>query len=226
MHFLMMPFVVATWVKNWFWAFIFAFIQVFILWSLNFIAVEIENPFGTDANDLDGKHMQLEINRQLAMLLQPETICTPQLSENAVWSADPKRPVYLIEAGGAQSFHECWHGSIKVEQKSTEGKTAYRSGPAGKSTSLGFSSTSMAAASISADQKDGADGTETFAGFGTGYASDSMTPQGSRGSRKIPKSVRQSLRSAIMAEGRRSNAQRDTKEASRSSSARSQNNFP
>jgi len=37
-----------------FGAFIFVALQVFILWALNFIAIEIENPFGTDANDIDG----------------------------------------------------------------------------------------------------------------------------------------------------------------------------
>ena len=33
-------------------------LQVFILWSLNAIALEIENPFGFDANDIDAQAMQ------------------------------------------------------------------------------------------------------------------------------------------------------------------------
>merc|ERR1712232_954763 len=89
LHWLAAPFVVSQWVTQPAWAFIFVFIQVFILWSLNFIAVEIENPFGTDANDLDGRHMQVEMNNHLLMLLQPETIRTPSSSETAQWAADP-----------------------------------------------------------------------------------------------------------------------------------------
>lgn len=79
LHWLIVPFVTTQWVQYPFWAFVFVFVQVFILWSLNFIAVEIENPFGSDANDLDGHHMQLEMNRQLTLLLQPSTMRSPTL---------------------------------------------------------------------------------------------------------------------------------------------------
>ena len=33
-------------------------LQVFILWSLNLIAIEIDEPFGRDTNDIDGDRMQ------------------------------------------------------------------------------------------------------------------------------------------------------------------------
>merc|ERR550532_1098574 len=58
-HWICAPFVFNQWTKTPFWSFVFVFIQVFVLWTLNFIAVEIENPFGEDANDLDGTFMQL-----------------------------------------------------------------------------------------------------------------------------------------------------------------------
>eukprot|EP00971_Amphidinium_carterae_P108138 2140811-Amphidinium_carterae.1 len=57
-HVLVAPVVTSQWVNSPVWAGLFVFVTVFILWSLNFIAVEIENPFGTDANDLDGEFMQ------------------------------------------------------------------------------------------------------------------------------------------------------------------------
>jgi hypothetical protein len=84
LHWAVVPFVVVHWVTHPAWAFVFALIQVFILWALNFIAVEIENPFGKDANDLDGQHMQDEFNRHLMLLLQKETLRVPQLSERYV----------------------------------------------------------------------------------------------------------------------------------------------
>lgn len=88
LHWLLGPFVFSQWVTEPVWAFLFVFIQVFVLWSLNFIAVEIENPFGNDKNDLDGVHMQAELNRHLLMLLSPTTLKIPKLSDKAVWTED------------------------------------------------------------------------------------------------------------------------------------------
>merc|ERR1712061_29803 len=50
MHWLMSPVIISQWVHSPIFAGTFVFIQVLIVWSLNFIAVEIDNPFGTDAN--------------------------------------------------------------------------------------------------------------------------------------------------------------------------------
>jgi len=82
-HWLIVPFVTATWVSTPVWAAIFVVLQVLILWSLNFIAREIENPFGTDANDIDGRYMQEELNRHLLLLLQSESLRTPHLVPDA-----------------------------------------------------------------------------------------------------------------------------------------------
>lgn len=104
-HWLICPFVTTQWVTFPVWAFIIVFIQVFILWSLNFIAVEIENPFGTDANDLDGRHMQREMNSHLLLLLQPATVRVPQLSSRATWS---RRTFGTIQIGQEESFLDVW----------------------------------------------------------------------------------------------------------------------
>mmetsp|Transcript_44263 Transcript_44263/g.102241 ORF Transcript_44263/g.102241 Transcript_44263/m.102241 type:complete len:605 (+) Transcript_44263:35-1849(+) len=81
LHWLVAPFVISQWVTSAAWAAIFVIIQVFILWALNFIAIEIENPFGSDPNDLDGRRMQEELNTHLLMLLRVEAARTPQLVE-------------------------------------------------------------------------------------------------------------------------------------------------
>lgn len=83
MHWLIAPFIVCTWTTAPVWAAIFTFVQVFILWSLHFIAVEIENPFGVDDNDLDQKRMHADADRRLALLIsapskRTPTLCTPQ----------------------------------------------------------------------------------------------------------------------------------------------------
>lgn len=83
-HWTISPFVVSQWVYHPMWAAVFTFTQVFILWALNFIAVEIENPFGQDENDLDGRQMQVEMNKHLMVLLSPEAMRLPQLSAHAL----------------------------------------------------------------------------------------------------------------------------------------------
>merc|ERR1712032_273008 len=69
LHWIIVPFVVAQWVHKWWWAVAFSFLQVFTLWTLNLIAVELENPFGTDPNDIDSVQMQQVMNNHLRLLM-------------------------------------------------------------------------------------------------------------------------------------------------------------
>lgn len=52
---------------------LFCFIPIFGLFSMNFIAIELENPFGIDTNDLPLQHFQDEMNSCLLMLLHDNT---------------------------------------------------------------------------------------------------------------------------------------------------------
>lgn len=79
-HWLLVPLVACGWSPSWWIAFVFTFLQVFILWALNTTAVEIENPFGSDDNDLDGRGLQSQMNRHLEILLDDSTMKTPGLS--------------------------------------------------------------------------------------------------------------------------------------------------
>eukprot|EP00418_Pyrodinium_bahamense_P072187 CAMPEP_0179076636 /NCGR_PEP_ID=MMETSP0796-20121207/34203_1 /TAXON_ID=73915 /ORGANISM="Pyrodinium bahamense, Strain pbaha01" /LENGTH=516 /DNA_ID=CAMNT_0020773895 /DNA_START=180 /DNA_END=1730 /DNA_ORIENTATION=- len=78
-HWLGTPVVIAQWVSSPWWGAVFSFTQVFIYWCLNMIAVEIENPFGMDPNDIDAAAMQQEMNRNLLLLMEPSTKRTPRL---------------------------------------------------------------------------------------------------------------------------------------------------
>eukprot|EP00403_Amphidinium_massartii_P013821 CAMPEP_0178407026 /NCGR_PEP_ID=MMETSP0689_2-20121128/19216_1 /TAXON_ID=160604 /ORGANISM="Amphidinium massartii, Strain CS-259" /LENGTH=638 /DNA_ID=CAMNT_0020028087 /DNA_START=29 /DNA_END=1942 /DNA_ORIENTATION=+ len=84
-HWLLVPVVTSQWVSHAVWAAVFCFIQVFILWSLNLIAIEIDNPFGRDMNDIDASRMQKEINTHLTLLVMPSTERTPKLLRNGSW---------------------------------------------------------------------------------------------------------------------------------------------
>eukprot|EP00931_Biecheleriopsis_adriatica_P055563 TRINITY_DN32888_c0_g1_i1.p1 TRINITY_DN32888_c0_g1~~TRINITY_DN32888_c0_g1_i1.p1 ORF type:complete len:375 (+),score=89.91 TRINITY_DN32888_c0_g1_i1:82-1206(+) len=88
MHFLISPLVTCMWVDTIYACAGFSFVQCFPLFALNYIATDIENPFGHDQNDLDGYGMHNEFNQQLLMLLQLEQKKTPHLSSDAI--RDPR----------------------------------------------------------------------------------------------------------------------------------------
>lgn len=67
------------WIKSPAYASILVFLQVFFLWALHFISEEIENPFGSDANDLDGQQMQDEFDRHLLLLIGSSNLHVPTL---------------------------------------------------------------------------------------------------------------------------------------------------
>jgi len=108
MHWLVTPLVVSQWVSAPSWGALFSFIQVFIYWCLNLIAVEIEQPFGMDANDIDASTMQLEMNRHLLLLIQPQTKRTPRLSCRSVWNQGVSPTMADWDRNRRQSFSEVW----------------------------------------------------------------------------------------------------------------------
>merc|ERR1711907_151805 len=74
------PLVMSTLIKHQLWAGIFTFVPVFTFYSINFIGVELENPFGADANDLPLDHFQGEMNKCLLMLLHDGADLIPGIS--------------------------------------------------------------------------------------------------------------------------------------------------
>lgn len=103
MHWIISPFVYSQFTKSSFWAFVFCFTQVFIFWALNLTAVEIENPFGVDANDLDGHHMQKEMNKYLRLLVSEDVVELPQLR-----SSPAKMQSMLASSRSKSSFFDAW----------------------------------------------------------------------------------------------------------------------
>jgi putative membrane protein len=69
MHWILTAFVCAASVERSLWAVILSFIVTFSFWSINYIAVELEQPFGDDANDLPLHDMQIDLNKSLVALL-------------------------------------------------------------------------------------------------------------------------------------------------------------
>ncbi|CAJ1389547.1 unnamed protein product [Effrenium voratum] len=61
------------------WCVVFSFLPVFGMSCLNFIGVELENPFGQDDNDLPLDHFQDEMNNCLLMLLHDSADLLPDV---------------------------------------------------------------------------------------------------------------------------------------------------
>jgi len=59
------------------------FVVVFVLWALNMIAVELENPFGDDPNDIDCGALHDQMNAFLLQLISAPQWKTPTLVEGA-----------------------------------------------------------------------------------------------------------------------------------------------
>eukprot|EP00930_Biecheleria_cincta_P035206 TRINITY_DN24229_c0_g1_i1.p1 TRINITY_DN24229_c0_g1~~TRINITY_DN24229_c0_g1_i1.p1 ORF type:complete len:971 (-),score=221.94 TRINITY_DN24229_c0_g1_i1:349-3261(-) len=83
---IMMPLMMVRW-SNWIsGAFIFTFVQLFFIWTLEFITVILENPFDTsNPNCIDVFQLQLGMNSSLLLLLDPTTRAgPPKLDKDAL----------------------------------------------------------------------------------------------------------------------------------------------
>merc|ERR1719440_248090 len=56
------------------------------MWCITFIAGQLEQPFGDEANDLPLSTMQFDFNTSLLMLLDPQSTRAPYLKEEAARS--------------------------------------------------------------------------------------------------------------------------------------------
>jgi len=64
------------------WAGLLSFAVVLSFWSINFIALELEDPFGDDANDLPIYEMQTDLNSSLKELLNSHASKAPDYNFN------------------------------------------------------------------------------------------------------------------------------------------------
>jgi len=84
LHWVLTPIMASTWSSYVWSASLLAFVQVFMLWSLNAIAQELENPFGSDISDLDTCGYHCALNERLIFLLGTGGQKVPTLSLEAV----------------------------------------------------------------------------------------------------------------------------------------------
>eukprot|EP00931_Biecheleriopsis_adriatica_P029107 TRINITY_DN17329_c0_g1_i5.p1 TRINITY_DN17329_c0_g1~~TRINITY_DN17329_c0_g1_i5.p1 ORF type:complete len:538 (+),score=59.29 TRINITY_DN17329_c0_g1_i5:87-1700(+) len=77
-HWIVTPCLAAQAIQSAWWASILCFCTIGSFWSLVYIAREIDQPFGDDANDLPVKEIMQEFNETLYLLLHPMTQASPK----------------------------------------------------------------------------------------------------------------------------------------------------
>jgi putative membrane protein len=83
-HTVVTPMIVCAYIEVTWWAAIVSFVWVFCAYGANFIATELEMPFGTDPNDLPLEPFQKEMNDSLRMLSHAKSDLLPGLSQRVV----------------------------------------------------------------------------------------------------------------------------------------------
>lgn len=79
-HWLVTPMLASLVIESWWWAAVMSFLVTGSFWTLMHIAMEIDQPFGADANDLPIKAMMKDYNRSLLSLLNSATQKSPSFA--------------------------------------------------------------------------------------------------------------------------------------------------
>ncbi|CAE7329986.1 unnamed protein product [Symbiodinium pilosum] len=82
-HWTLTPLVASQTVLKPWWAGIFVFVVETSYWTLFYIAQEIDQPFGEDANDLPVREMQRKFNAKLDFFIQPKSYTLPSINLDA-----------------------------------------------------------------------------------------------------------------------------------------------
>jgi len=118
MHAAITPFVFAVWTENMYWAALFTFTAVFLFSCINFIAAEIEQPFGSDENDIDLKELQSKFNNILVTMLSPQCTQRPRLKKHRPGISYNVTDELRDLIASAESIEEAWErvaGNLEIE---------------------------------------------------------------------------------------------------------------
>jgi len=109
------PFVASSYCTTWWLACFFNFVTTFTFACLWLTGVELEFPYGKDANDIQGKDLQLEMNHKLRLLVSRVGWNQPQLRTKSGDSAtgyqhqvDLMRSVSNLGHEATQSLPKLW----------------------------------------------------------------------------------------------------------------------
>jgi len=116
-------------------AILLTFMVLFGAYSLNFISIELENPFGDDDNDLPLFHFQSEMNSCLLMLLHWNTDIIAETSPQCIFDFEELcKTVYIPDkpARGEVDPGICQRFRISFLGSSSSGSISNGNGPGGR----------------------------------------------------------------------------------------------
>lgn len=96
-HWLVTPLMASYYITRIHWVGISCFCVTAAMWSLVYIAIEIDQPFGNDPNDLPVSDMQKDFNEGLKTLLKPEAQAPPGFQ--FIDSVDVRRSLSVTPSG-------------------------------------------------------------------------------------------------------------------------------
>lgn len=123
-HWVVTPLLASQVVQSAWWAGILCFCIIGAFWSLIFIALEIDQPFGRDANDLPIKTMMMDWNAKLMMLMEPVMQCRPQYVHRSAKKLGTTRLNSDFTVEGLTLGREELENSVAVMTKTPANKMA------------------------------------------------------------------------------------------------------
>mmetsp|Transcript_20608 Transcript_20608/g.56877 ORF Transcript_20608/g.56877 Transcript_20608/m.56877 type:complete len:473 (-) Transcript_20608:79-1497(-) len=84
LHMVVLPVMLAMLLRTPLWAGVFTLLPLFGMFTVNFIASELENPYGHDDNDLPLSEFQADMNKSLLMLLHGRADHFPSVQESCI----------------------------------------------------------------------------------------------------------------------------------------------
>lgn len=120
-HSLFTPLVCAATVNTSLWASLLSFVVIFSYWSVLYIALELEMPFGDDENDLPLQDMAMDLNLSLQAMMQPlaskvpEYVYKPEVDDLSTVMVDLDANICLLAAPRtyAESDRGLKRGSVR-----------------------------------------------------------------------------------------------------------------
>jgi len=125
LHIILTPLMISTVFKAKFFAFLFTFLPIFGMFSLNFIASELENPFGNDDNDLPLDHFQTEMNNCLLMLLHTNSDHIADLSPECVMDFTALTQTRAVRLSHCKDKENEFYGGL-MDSKCVVGRVSLR----------------------------------------------------------------------------------------------------
>jgi len=121
-HWSITAFVCAVSVERAFWCGTISFCVVFSFWSINYIAVELEQPFGNDTNDVPLVGMQTDLNGSLIALMDERAQNPPQFNFKAehaefnIFRSSLDRRIKMI----VEQEDTCCNDDVKLKGRKSE----------------------------------------------------------------------------------------------------------